>query len=51
MTPHQTASDSSSSTMHALKKMPKLQPATSGGSWPPKIEEGTEPPHSDVLPT
>jgi hypothetical protein len=44
--------------MHASKKMPKLEPATSGGSGvsgnanlPVKIDEGSEPPHSDVLPT
>lgn len=46
--------------MHASKKMPKLEPATSGGSggsgtanmnMPSKIDEGNEPPHSDVLPT
>ncbi|ERF68872.1 hypothetical protein EPUS_04524 [Endocarpon pusillum Z07020] len=45
------AAGGGSTTMHALKKMPKLEPATSGGSLPPRIDEGTEPPHSDILPT
>jgi hypothetical protein len=50
-TPQPAMSGGGLVTVNALKKMPKLEPATSGGSLPPKIEEGTEPPHSDVLPT